>query len=83
MAARSPRGAFLIYISITCLFAGCCLTCNFVLDSPRAVGLSPININNTTGATRMMPGSFNDDSEEEFDLDDLSLGISGLGIKDN
>ena len=31
----------------------------------------------------MMPGSFNDDSEEEFDLDDLSLGISGLGIKDD
>ena len=82
MAARSPRGTFLIYISITCLFAGCCLTCNFVLDSPRAMGLSPININNTTGATRMMPGSFNDDSEE-FDLDDLSLGISGLGIKDD
>ena len=46
------------------------------------MGLSPININNTTGATRMMPGSFNDDSEE-FDLDDLSLGISGLGIKDD
>jgi hypothetical protein len=54
-----------------------------VLDSPRAVGLSPININNTTGATGIMPGSFNDDSEEEFDLDDLSLGICGLGIKDD
>lgn len=52
-------------------------------DSPQTVGLSPININNTTGATRMMPGSFNDDSEEEFDLDDLSLGIRGLGIKDD
>ena len=81
MAARSPRGAFLIYLSITRSFGGCCLTYNLVLDSPRAVGLSPIN--NTTGATRMMPGSFNDDSEEEFDLDDLSLGISGLGIKDD
>jgi len=52
-------------------------------DSPRAAGLSPIDINNTTGAARMMPGSFNDDSEEEFALDELSLGICGLGIKDD
>jgi len=51
-------------------------------DSPRAVGLSPININNTTSVTQMMPGSFDDDSEE-FDLDELSLQIRGLGIKDD
>ncbi|KAH9001847.1 SprT-like family-domain-containing protein [Lactarius hatsudake] len=51
-------------------------------DSPRAVGNSPITIDNTTSGTRMMPGSFDDDSEE-FDLDELSLGIRRLGVKDN
>lgn len=53
------------------------------LDSPRAVVMSPITVDNTTGVTRTMPGSFDDDSEEEFDLDELSLGIHRLGIKDN
>ncbi|KAH9034187.1 SprT-like family-domain-containing protein [Lactarius pseudohatsudake] len=51
-------------------------------DSPRAVGNSPITIDDTTSGTRMMPGSFDDDSEE-FDLDELSLGIGRLGVKDN
>ncbi|KAH8988346.1 SprT-like family-domain-containing protein [Lactarius akahatsu] len=51
-------------------------------DSPRAVGNSPITIDDTTSGTRMMPGSFDDDSEE-FDLDELSLGIRRLGVKDN
>ncbi|KAH8977546.1 SprT-like family-domain-containing protein [Lactarius hatsudake] len=51
-------------------------------DSPRAVGNSPITIDNTTSGTRMMPGSFDDDSEE-FDLDELTLGIRRLGVKDN
>jgi len=46
------------------------------------VGKSPITVDNTTSGTRMMPGSFDDDSEE-FDLDELSLGICRLGFKDN
>ncbi|KAF8266043.1 SprT-like family-domain-containing protein [Lactarius quietus] len=49
-------------------------------DSPRAVGKNPITVHHTTSVTRMMPGSFDNDSEEEFDL---SLGIHSLGIKDD
>ena len=58
-----------------------------LLDSPRAVeGKISIAIDYTvaaTSGTRTMPGSFDEDSEEEFDLDELSLGIRTLGIKDN
>ena len=55
----------------------------FVLDSPRVVGKNPITVDYTTSATRTMPGAFDDeDSEEYFDLDELSLGICSLGIKD-
>ncbi|KAI9435769.1 SprT-like family-domain-containing protein [Lactarius indigo] len=50
-------------------------------DSPQVVGKSPITIDNTTRGTRTIPGSFDDDSEE-FDLDELSLGIRRLGFKD-
>ncbi|KAH9068047.1 SprT-like family-domain-containing protein [Lactarius deliciosus] len=84
MAARSPRGAFLIFHSITCSVSFVPyhrLTC-IVLDSPRAVGNSPITIDDTASGTRTMPGSFDDDLEE-FDLDELSLGIRRLGVKDN
>ncbi len=42
---------------------------------------SPISVNNTTGGTRMMPGSLDDDSGEEFDLDELTLGIRKLGLE--
>jgi hypothetical protein len=46
------------------------------------VGKSPITVDYRISGTRMMPGSFDEDSEEEFDLDELSLGIRRLGIKD-
>ena len=82
MAARSPRGTFLIITLFGVFVPLLSSYVYFVPDSPQAVGLSPITIHNTTSVTRMMPGSFDDDSEE-FDFDELSLRIRGLGIKDD
>jgi hypothetical protein len=81
--SRIAAGAFLIITCSVFLFPTIILRV-FVPDSPQTVGLSPITINNTTSVTRMMPGSFDDDSEEfDLDLDELSLRIRGLGIKND